>query len=443
MSSNYLMISNQGEVEIGAFTLIGASSKRGDASKIGMFGSGAKLALAVLMRDGLTPIIYSGQKEFRLCLEDEDFRGETYQRLSLKAGATFHQTSITTQAGHTWGTEEALRDIISNALDEDSSPRIRIVPSPSRKSGETRIFIPHSHEVEEFYQSLSYYFTFKRTPLYVQEGGDNPFRVYSKIRDDQSLVYRRGVQCYSSNRPSLYDYDLPNITIGENRKADPWVVRSVLPPMFNRLPLSYKRDILKWISDTNSRGILTLEGETNPRYDLTSPDWKDATDGRIVLTAFQSHILQEEIKMKPVLILPELWCEELWTRGALNPKDMFDSSLLKGFKITPPKPWETSLLEKASSFLKSLGYVITCPILLFETEGDGAILGEYDPKGDKILLNRKILEEFSLQKVSSILLEEYAHKETSSPDKSRSLQNWCFSEIIRLGLEIKGREALL
>ena len=47
----YLKIVNKGEIYEKAFTLIGASTKRGDDSKIGFFGSGLKYAMAVLLRN--------------------------------------------------------------------------------------------------------------------------------------------------------------------------------------------------------------------------------------------------------------------------------------------------------------------------------------------------------------------------------------------------------
>lgn len=48
---NYLKISNKGLLDVEALTLLGASSKRGDNTKIGMFGSGNKFSLAYLLRN--------------------------------------------------------------------------------------------------------------------------------------------------------------------------------------------------------------------------------------------------------------------------------------------------------------------------------------------------------------------------------------------------------
>ena len=49
----WLKIGNSGEIESGAFRLIGACTKRGDDSMIGYFGSGLKYAMAVLLREGI------------------------------------------------------------------------------------------------------------------------------------------------------------------------------------------------------------------------------------------------------------------------------------------------------------------------------------------------------------------------------------------------------
>ena len=46
-----LIIRNTGIVPIEAFTLMGVSTKRNDEDKIGMFGTGFKYGISVLLRD--------------------------------------------------------------------------------------------------------------------------------------------------------------------------------------------------------------------------------------------------------------------------------------------------------------------------------------------------------------------------------------------------------
>ena len=45
-----IKITSKGEIDERAFSLLGASSKRDDNTKIGMFGSGLKYSLAYLLR---------------------------------------------------------------------------------------------------------------------------------------------------------------------------------------------------------------------------------------------------------------------------------------------------------------------------------------------------------------------------------------------------------
>ena len=56
-------IINAGEIEPEAFTLMGASTKRGDENMIGRFGSGLKYAICYLIRNDIEFKIFSGKQE--------------------------------------------------------------------------------------------------------------------------------------------------------------------------------------------------------------------------------------------------------------------------------------------------------------------------------------------------------------------------------------------
>ena len=60
-----IKITSYGEIDIRAFSKMGASSKRQDGSKIGMFGSGLKYSLAFLLRNKIPFRVFSGYREVK------------------------------------------------------------------------------------------------------------------------------------------------------------------------------------------------------------------------------------------------------------------------------------------------------------------------------------------------------------------------------------------
>ena len=65
---NYLIIRNKGIIVEEAITLLGASSKRDDDSKIGYFGSGLKYALACFLRNNRKFFIMQRKIIVNICL---------------------------------------------------------------------------------------------------------------------------------------------------------------------------------------------------------------------------------------------------------------------------------------------------------------------------------------------------------------------------------------
>ena len=52
-TKKYILVQNDEEIDILAFNLIGASTKRDDDNKIGFFGSGLKYSLAYALRNNI------------------------------------------------------------------------------------------------------------------------------------------------------------------------------------------------------------------------------------------------------------------------------------------------------------------------------------------------------------------------------------------------------
>jgi hypothetical protein len=125
----YLYIINPGEAPVEALTILGITSTRykSDDLYIGQFGSGAKHAIALLLRMGINPIIYCGlaKLEFFTTLttvKDRDYRQVNYKISGKLGGKTVNRTeklSFVLDFGEMEWTEAvmAFREFISNALD--------------------------------------------------------------------------------------------------------------------------------------------------------------------------------------------------------------------------------------------------------------------------------------------------------------------------------------
>ena len=209
----YIAIKNNGEIQADALHLMGASTKRGDSTKIGQFGSGNKYALAYLIRTNRMPIIYSGKSEVQVTLTEKKFREESFTVINLNG----QPTSITVQMGKEWTLWQAMREIICNAMDEGGY-ELEKVDEIVPEDGKTTFFIPldaNDNELEEFISvDFEKYFYSPERILY--EDKDSGFKVLRKSGKYVNM-YRKGVRVYDTEKSSAFDYDIPNTDITEQR----------------------------------------------------------------------------------------------------------------------------------------------------------------------------------------------------------------------------------
>lgn len=130
----FLKIANPGVAPAAAFTLLGASSKRGSESgaTIGKFGTGNKHGVAVMLRAGLKPVVFAGQLKMEFDTRQEPFddglRTTMTNRVTVKYGgkdidgksrtATEDLGFVLEHGSTDWDSVDlALREFVSNALD--------------------------------------------------------------------------------------------------------------------------------------------------------------------------------------------------------------------------------------------------------------------------------------------------------------------------------------
>lgn len=206
----YLKISNKGEVESQAFSLLGASTKLGSEGKIGMFGSGNKYALAYLLRNNYNILMFSGGTEITVGTVKKEFRENTFDVICIND----KETSITTQSGPKWELWQAIRELYSNAIDEGVVD-FKLTDDVESDQNITSIYIEAKPELIELFNNIDDYFAMTKTVLFESELG----KIYRK-KNQETLIYRKGIRCYEATEKSLFDYDFNDISINESRLID-------------------------------------------------------------------------------------------------------------------------------------------------------------------------------------------------------------------------------
>jgi hypothetical protein len=209
---NFLRITNKGLIVAEDLMLIGSSTKREQTGKIGMFGSGWKYALAWLTRNDCTPVIYSGNKEIKIDFEVVLHRDKPVKVITVDG----LRTSLTSEMGPQWTGWMAVREILSNAIDEGDHniDVIKYTPVPTDTES-TTIYIPMNGELQGVMDNFDNFFSFNRTPDYYNKYG----AIYLKEQQGPINVFRKGIKCYNgeSRSQGMFDITFDNIYINEDR----------------------------------------------------------------------------------------------------------------------------------------------------------------------------------------------------------------------------------
>lgn len=223
---NYLRITNNGLICAEDLMLIGSSTKRDQEGKIGFFGSGWKFALSWLLRNDCKPVIYSGEAEITVDYTVKLHRENPVKIITVNGA----ETSLTTEMGPKWTGWMALREIISNSIDEGGYDlRSEYNPVFRAELDKTTIYIPLNLELGNVMLAFDNYFAFNRKPNYEFKGG----RIFLKQEKSKINFYRKGIRCHDSIKESFLDFDLNEVNIDENRLATSYDIAMQIRKMVN------------------------------------------------------------------------------------------------------------------------------------------------------------------------------------------------------------------
>lgn len=418
---NYLEIKSLGEIDVQAFTLIGASSKRGDTSKIGMYGSGNKYSIATLLNQNIHFKVFSGENEIVFTTKEQTFREQSFKVILVNGVET---SLTTTMGGSDWQNAFApIREIYSNALDEDADATLNKVSVFSAEKGYTKFYIELTEDVEHFYKNINLYFC-KQNPkvLFSNDNGS----MFTNTDESKVRVFRKGILShFDEKNKALLHYNLDNIEINESR-----VIKYVWQ-------IDYKLAIL-WKSCTNedlistllfrlngaNTGFLEHKIEWSESQEFTQ-EWHSVCSGKKLAPVEYLDMFDEQ-ELKGAYLLPskllkplKLQFPDLQVLGTTSKTDA-------NFVVSKPNQ---ILLDKVTDAMGRLydtrySHRFDNPQIEYVKFFNQGTLGLADD--NKIYLSLK-LDSYSVDEIAKIIIEENEHNITGFEDETRSFQNHLFS----------------
>lgn len=490
--TTYLKIENPGVAPAEAFTLLGASTKRNASSNvIGMFGSGNKHGVSVLLRHGLGPTIFAGNLRMEFGTRKQEMGEHEFARVVVKYGgkdsrgssrSSVEDLGFVLEYGATdWlSIDLALREFVSNAIDrtveeeekeflancsydeitasydeiENFRPRfdrvvIEVVNDSQvrAKAGHTRVFVPMNTDVFRFYDNLGKWFLHFSEPELLNK------TILPKANRNLSdrkaaVIYRRGVRVRefeSSNTPSLFDYNLENLQLDESRKVDDWRVQAEAARAISDADEASLRILVNsfignahyWEHDFQSYHLDVGYGISNERFDSRKKAWKaafEAIAGPQAVLATKDAVEFASRKGFKVVKAPEPYVIAAGLYSVPTPNTMLTNDEREGREIYEPTDDAQEAVDFVWGLLEAHGVTNgrkKPPVKTFRKimEAGSQTLGYY--RDGVVYLNQDICEGRS-QQLLVTALEEVVHHVTGATDNSRDFQDFALNLAIYL-----------
>lgn len=427
----YILIQNEGEIETNSFELIGASTKRDDATKIGFFGSGLKYSIAFMMRSNIDFKIFSGTKEMVFTTKPEALKDKTFERICINGVPTSYTTTMGPTWEHQWF---VLREIYCNALDEESCQMVKSTEIVEATEGKTRIYIELTADLQEIINNWDAYFSDEREPLFVAEkihtsylySGGISDQLVSVFKKTNGTLFRKGVRVSHTDK-YLYDYECANVTINEDRTAkNPYAMTYA----FASMAIMFVNE--NWIYSV-------LKSEDSSEYDALRTTTVNGEENEDAWMQFSKDYLLvvKEISGKYAQVITDSpkECLRVPESFALDLKKRIPAISILGMgkvigdysmEIIEPTQKMNFLIKEVSHSLEEMGYSIPYHIKVAEFKEDN-VLGKADVDTKTIYIADKTFEK-GRRELALTLMEETEHIRSNADDETREFQNHIFSK---------------
>lgn len=416
---NFIKITSRGEIDERAFSLLGASSKRDDKTKIGFFGSGLKFSLAFMLRKEIKFRVFSGYSEILFTTSEEVFREKSFKRILVNG----KETSLTTDTASDWSHWSIIREIFSNAIDEGESS-IKLVKNKNIEELKpiedfTTFYIECTEDFQEIVDNWDLYFSENRKDI-----------VFENIKNDKLysggenlLVYRKGIRCHFDEKTkSLFHYDLSKVEINESRTiSSEWSLKYGLVELFRKNDNS---DVIhRILYNINNYWEKYLNWD-NASHVSFSDTWKSKIGDNYLIPYENAGFWQDDMEeMKSnYIILPNSLIEALKAQFGESIKIIGDDAVVKGKGdkkiLTELSKREQHLLDEAIKFLDKGGYKIEFPIKVARFVRP-EVLGLAE--SETIFISDKCFT-MGKREIINTIIEENQHLKTGHADETRAMQ---------------------
>lgn len=414
----FIKIKNSGLIEPQALHLLGASTKRNDSTKIGMFGSGNKYALAYLLRNNYDVKIFSGKDEIIVDTKQETFRGMDWNVVHING----EKTSITTDMGKDWEFWQAIREIYCNAIDEGDCS-MDFVHTITPVENETQFYIDTKKDVTEFVSNFDNYFATSKKVLFECEYG----RILEKTGTTAN-IYRKGIRCFNTNKTSVYDYDFSNIQIDENRLIKYfWETEEKMWSLIYRC--SNKEVIMNILHNCHDREYLEgcLSDISTIHSNNMSDTFKDCLKEINMAPAGMAGLLNADEVNNHIIVPTKIFNSVRAFIPEDNVGDKFKVTI-KGalYREIDISELYKATLNEALYFFKECKFDINYPIAIAIFD-DKKVLGVAHE--GKIILSDICMEK-GVNEVVNTIVEEFIHLKYKVSDETRGFQTSIITEFI-------------
>lgn len=472
--SQLLLIQNHGEAPVEGYTVLGYSSTRncGVDGTIGQFGSGAKHAINLCLRNGLRVWVYAGKTRLEFNLEKETVNDglrddEVYHVTYRKDNATFKRAGWILDFGVLdWDDlGMAIREFVSNALDRTIKEEgdvqearnagrlaVKLVEDSERraKGGYTRIYIESNDEIRAYFAQLGKRFLhFSDNPDDTKPGLLNK-RGRNTQGKDGAVIYREGVWIRELNEreSSLFDYNFgkDEIKIDESRNSSDYYVRAACARKLGQAD----EKTLKTIFENELKQVKTFESTLDQDYifgsswsepSVTQQEtwkraWGAAAGPEAVVCDNQFSIDYVQKKGRNAKLMASGWSKSLGKiKGVTTASDVLTTDEQRGRTRIDATKYAQDAVDWAWELFELANLVGGRPkplVFCFQEVSNAASVTQGYQNSDGVHIHIDIANDGINNELKKTALEEVTHWVTGATDNSRDFQNFLLDTIVSL-----------